>query len=88
MTTTYSHSALETQPSTDLKAMLAEPFLIVGVSAFWALVLPFAAVSMLGVKAWDTAAAFTRRSARSNPLILRRGEAGKNAPAPASAKRI
>lgn len=76
MTTTYPDSTI-TEPSTNLKALLIEPFLVVGVSAFWAVTLPLAAVSMLGIKAWDTVGAIARRSSRSNPLILRRTEIPK-----------
>ena len=92
MTSTYSHSALTTRStgSTELKSILLEPLLVVGVSAFWLVTLPFAAVSMLGVNLWDTAVSFSRRHSHSNPLILRRRGLLKNDPVPsyrASAKR-
>ncbi len=54
MTTTYSHSTLDSQPSFDWKAALAEPFLIVATSAFWLVTLPFAALAVFSVKIWDT----------------------------------
>ncbi len=74
MTTIYSHPAFVT-PAIDWKAILAEPFLIVGVSAFWLITLPFAAVALLGAKVCEGAVAFTRGASRKNPLILRRGSA-------------
>ena len=71
MTTTYSHSTLDSQPSFDWKAFLAEPFLIIATSAFWLVTLPFVALAVFSVKIWDTATGFSQRQA--NPLILRRG---------------
>ena len=55
MSTTYPQSALPSRPfgSSELKAALLEPFLILGVSAFWIVTLPFAAVALLCVKIWD-----------------------------------
>jgi hypothetical protein len=82
MTTICSHPALVT-PATDWKAILAEPFLLLGVSAFWLVTLPFAAVALLGVKVWDGAVALTREASRKNPLILRRGRAPRADEAPA-----
>ena len=76
MTTTYSHSALD-HHATNWKAVLAEPFLIAGVSAFWLVTLPFAAVALVGAKACEGTAAFFRGSARKNPLILRKGSLPK-----------
>ena len=93
MTSTYSESALTPRPfgSADLKASLLEPVLVVGVSAFWLVALPFAAVSLFAVKIWDTASAFAHGSVQANPLILRRGESthGDQASAQgATAKRV
>ena len=81
MTTIYSHSALTPRPFglSELKAILIEPFLVVGVSVFWIVTLPFTAVSLLVVKVWDIVSGYSR----ANPLILRRGNAGKSDPAPA-----
>ncbi|MEO6871456.1 MAG: hypothetical protein ABI233_04460 [Chthoniobacterales bacterium] len=76
MITTYSHSALDSH-GTDWKSIVAEPFLSAGVSAFWLVTLPFAAVALLGAKMCEGAVAFARGSARKNPLILRRGIAAK-----------
>ncbi|MGI8432614.1 MAG: hypothetical protein ACR2MW_10055 [Chthoniobacterales bacterium] len=77
MTNTYSHSALDSHSSV-LKAALVEPLLVVGVSAFWLVTLPFAAVAMLGVKVVEGANAFVRGTARTNPLILRKGNVSKS----------
>ena len=76
MTTTYYQPPADSRPFglTDLKSALLEPVLVVGVSAFWIVTLPFAAVSLLGVKIWDTASAFSRKTTTRNPLILRRGQ--------------
>ncbi|MBA3962922.1 MAG: hypothetical protein H0X40_13640 [Chthoniobacterales bacterium] len=87
MTTTYYHQTENSRPfrSTDLKSALLEPLLVVSVSAFWIVTLPFAAVSLLGVKLWDTASAFSRKTATRNPLILRRGQATNDSALPQSA---
>ncbi len=77
MTTTYSQPSLDSHPF-DLKSALVEPLLVVGVSAFWLVTLPVAAVAMLGVKVGEGVNAFVRGSARANPLILRKGHAAKN----------
>lgn len=77
MTTTYSQSSLDSH-SSDLKAALVEPLLIVGVSAFWLVMLPFVAVAMLGVKLGEGVNAFVRGTARTNPLILRKGNSSQN----------
>jgi hypothetical protein len=71
MTTIYSHSTLDAQPSFDWKAALAEPFLIVATSAFWLVTLPPVALAVFSVKIWDTMTGLLQRQA--NPLILRRG---------------
>ena len=78
MTTTYYQSE-NSRPFglTDLKSALLEPLLVVGVSAFWFVTLPFAAVSLLGVKLWETGSAFSHKTASRNPLILRRGQVAK-----------
>lgn len=70
MITTYSHSAIE-QPQSDLKSLLAEPFLCLGAALFWLVTLPLTALALFGMKIWDTITGLARR--RSNPLILRRG---------------
>ncbi len=72
MITTYPESSFASRPFT-LKAALTEPLLIVGVSAFWLVTLPFAAVAMVGVKIVEGMQGFVRGSARTNPLILRTG---------------
>ncbi len=79
MTTTSYHSALTSFGISDLRAILLEPFLIVAVSVFWIVTLPFAAVSLLGVKIWETVSVFSR----ANPLILRRGRVVSSDSAPA-----
>jgi hypothetical protein len=76
MTTTYSNSALDSH-GTDWKSLVAEPFLIAGVSAFWLLTLPVAAVALVGAKVCEGAVAFAHGSTRNNPLILRKGAAAK-----------
>ena len=77
MIATFSDSPLAPQPLgfgfSDLKAILLEPLLMVGVSVFWILALPFVAVSLMCVKIWDTVVAL--KSGTANPLILRRGGA-------------
>lgn len=88
MTSTYSQSVLNPRSfgSADLKAALLEPLLVVGVSAFWLVTLPFAAVALFAVKIWDTAWAFAHGSVQANPLILRRGQAAHGiAPAASTA---
>ena len=92
MTNTYSHAALTSRPFglAELKANLIEPFLVVGVSLFWIVTLPFAAAALFGVKIWDAVSVFSRSTSRNHPLILRRGAVGKSEIAPAhvaSAKR-
>ena len=79
MMTTYSDPTLtaRTSGTHDFKALLLEPFLVVAVSAFWLVTLPFAAVSLLAVKISDTYMSFTHRSVVGNPLILRRGAVQK-----------
>jgi hypothetical protein len=71
MITAYPQSAMPSRPfgSSELKAALLEPLLIVGVSAFWLVTLPFTAVALLCVKLWDALTAFSP----AHPLILRRG---------------
>jgi hypothetical protein len=79
MTLTYSYPALTPGPSfglSKLKAIFIEPVLVVGVSAFWLLMLPFVGLSLLCVRIGDTIAA-----SLANPLILRRGDAAKGVPA-------
>ena len=80
MTTTYSQTSLDSQHSHsfDLKAALVEPLLVVGVSAFWLVTLPFAAVAMLGVKVGEGVKDFVRGAARTNPLILRKGNLARS----------
>ena len=78
MTTTYSHSALDSEHSFDIKALLAEPFLIAGSLAFWLVTLPFAAVAVIALKIWDTLTGSSQR--RANPLILRRGTVASGSP--------
>jgi hypothetical protein len=92
MTSTYSQSTLAPRSfgAAELKAALVEPLLVVGVSAFWLVTLPVAAISLFAVKIWDTAAGFARGPVQTNPLILRRGQpsTGMTSPAhPAAAKR-
>ena len=80
MTTTYSDSALAPRSSfgsSELRTLLIQPLLVVGVSTFWLVTLPFVAVSLLWVKVWDAIACH-----RTNPLILRRGPAAKGVPDP------
>lgn len=72
MITTYSHCALEHHSTTDYKALLSEPFLVLGSAAFWLMALPFAAITLFCVKICETVTGVCRR--RSNPLILRRGK--------------
>lgn len=76
MITTYPQSALDSH-GIDWKSIVVEPFLIAGVSAFWLVTLPVAAVALLAVKMCEGAVAFARGSARKNPLILRRGNPAK-----------
>ncbi|HEY1769321.1 MAG TPA: hypothetical protein VGG02_03600 [Chthoniobacterales bacterium] len=71
MITTYSNTSLESEPSFDIKAILAEPFLVVGSAAFWLITLPLAAVAVICVRGWD--ALSNLFSPRANPLILQRG---------------
>ncbi len=89
MTSTYSQPVLNPRPfgSAEMKAALLEPLLVVGVSAFWLVTLPFAAGALFAVKLWDTACSFAHGSVQSNPLILRRGPSaiGEHAPAAAAA---
>ena len=59
--------------SSTLTALVAEPLLVAGVSAFWLVTLPFVAASLVAVKLWDTL------TYRRDPLFLRRG-AVTNAP--------
>lgn len=89
MTSTYTQSALSPRPfgSAEMKAALLEPLLVVGVSAFWLVTLPFVAVSLFAVKIWDTANAFAHGSVQANPLILRRGMAAQAPAHNAAAKR-
>ena len=75
MITTYSNSALAPRSSSGLSGLgnlLAEPLLVVGVSTFWFLTLPFVAASLFCVRIWDTI------TSRPNPLILRRSAAAKS----------
>ena len=71
MTTTYSHSTLDSQPSFDWKAALAEPFLIVATSAFWLVTLPLRRARRLQRQDLGHDDWILQRQA--NPLILRRG---------------
>ena len=76
MITTYSDSALTTQSFglSELKTTLLEPALVVGAALFWVAALPFVALSLMGVKIWDTLKALgSGSSVRPNPLILRTG---------------
>lgn len=79
MITTCSNPSLDSH-SFDLKATVTEPLLVAGVSAFWLVTLPVAAVALLGVKVVDGVNAFVRGSARTNPLILRKGNATRIVP--------
>jgi hypothetical protein len=72
MLTTYSNPGFEAHPENKLHSILIEPFLVLGVFAFWVVTLPVAAVSMLGIKTWDAVIAFKHRAFRANPLILSR----------------
>ena len=76
MITTYPNSTLESH-GTDWKALVAEPFLIAGATAFWLVTLPLAAVALVGAKVCEGAVAFAHGTARKNPLILRRGNPAK-----------
>lgn len=84
MTTVYSNSSVADRSFglADLKSLLLEPFLVLGVSAFWLLTLPFAAVAMLAVKIWDKCAPSLNRANSAHPLILRRGAASDKMTAP------
>ncbi len=54
-TTTIYSPALTPRPFglPNLKAILIQPFLILGVSLFWIVTLPIAAVSLVAIKVWD-----------------------------------
>ena len=83
MLTTYSTSGFETQTESKLHSILVEPFLVLGVFAFWVITLPVAAISMLGIKTWDAISAFQHRALRANPLILSKQNAlRKSVPLP------
>lgn len=76
MITTYSDSTLTTQSFglSELKTALLEPALIVGAAIFWVAALPFVALSLMGIKIWDTLKALASgATVRPNPLILRTG---------------
>ncbi|MEO5717790.1 MAG: hypothetical protein ABIR29_04370 [Chthoniobacterales bacterium] len=76
MITTYSDSALTPQAAglSELKTVLLEPALLVGAAIFWVAALPFVALSLMGVKIWDTLKALgSGATVRPNPLILRTG---------------
>ena len=91
MTTTYSNPTLESQPTNNFKALLVEPFLILGVFTFWIVTLPLVATSMLGIKIWDAVAGLARRFVSPNPLILGRAKGMKEnvaLPGASSAKRV
>jgi hypothetical protein len=79
MIATYSDSALAPHlsfGSAELKAVFIEPFLVVGAALFWIGALPFVAVSLMGLKVWETLVALTSgKAVRPNPLILRRSVA-------------
>ena len=85
MTSTYSQTPLASRSfgPAELKAALVEPLLVVGVSAFWLITLPVAAVSLFAVKIWDTAVGFAHGSVQTNPLILRRGQPSTRETSPA-----
>ena len=76
MTTTFSDSALPPHSFSfaEVRTALVEPALVVGAALFWAVALPFVALSLMCVKIWDTLIALKSGSGvRPNPLILRRG---------------
>ena len=75
MTTTFSDSALSPQtPNFDELKAFVEPGLVLSAGLFWIAALPLVALSLLGVKMWDTLLALASgSSARPNPLILRLG---------------
>lgn len=79
MTTISSHSAPISFGLSDLQAILMESLLVVGVSLFWIVTLPFAAFSLLGLRGWETVSGLSR----ANPLILRRGSVPSSHRAPA-----
>jgi hypothetical protein len=51
--------------SSPLKVLFIEPLLVVGVSAFWLVTLPFVAAALVAMKLWDTL------TCRPDPLFLR-----------------
>jgi hypothetical protein len=76
MTTTFSDSALPPHSFgfAEVRNALIEPVLVVGAALFWAVAIPFVALSLICVKIWDTLIALTSGAGvRPNPLILRRG---------------
>jgi len=76
MIATYSQTTLTPAPScevSDPKSLWIESLLVIGVSAFWMLMLPLAAVSLFCIKIWDTIVACMRGATRANPLILHHG---------------
>ena len=83
MTATYFDTNSEYQPAAEfsyVKAILLEPALIAVVAVFWALVLPFVAVSVACVRVWDSLVAIkTRVAIPSNPLFLSRSAAQASA---------
>jgi len=76
MIATYSDSGLT--PHSTFGSSLIEPLLVVGVSTFWLVTLPFFAASLFFVKVWETIVALKSGGiSRANPLILRRGPMAK-----------
>lgn len=76
MTTPFSDSALPPHSLglAEVSNALVESALVVAAALFWAVAIPFVALSLMCVKIWDTLAALTSGAGvRPNPLILRRG---------------
>jgi hypothetical protein len=80
MTTTFSDSALSPQtPDFDQLKAFVEPGLVLSAGLFWIAALPLVALSLLGVKIWDTLLALAsgssahpiRRGLARNSLALR-----------------
>jgi hypothetical protein len=80
MTTTFSDSALSPQtPDFDELKAFVEPGLVLSAGLFWIAALPLVALSLLGVKIWDTLLALAsgssahpiRRELARNGLMLR-----------------
>lgn len=88
MTTTFFDSALVSKSSSALLQLiisLIEPLLIMFAAVFWIVMLPFMALSVLCVKAWDTLVALNSGGTpRSDSLFLRRIDSAKSASSLAS----